>query len=76
METTLDLHGVSHEDVHDIVHQFINSNWKPNLELSIVTGYSDRMKSIVYGILRQYDLEVVTSDIRNGGKIKVQTWRE
>lgn len=76
METTLDLHGISHEDVPDVVHQFINANWKPNLELSIITGYSDRMKTLVYSILKQYDLEVVTTDMRNGGKIKVQTWHE
>lgn len=76
MNETLDLHGVSHEDVPDIVHQFINANWKPNLELCIITGYSDRMRSLVYSILKQYDLEMVTTDVRNGGKIKVQTWHE
>jgi hypothetical protein len=76
METMLDLHGVSHEDVPDIVHAFINANWKPNLVLSIVTGYSDRMRSLVFSVLKQYDLEVVTTDVRNGGKIKVQTWHE
>ena len=76
MNETLDLHGVAHEDVDDLVHEFVNSNWKPNLELTIITGHSDRMKSLVYKILKQYDLEFVTTDLRNAGQIKVQTWSE
>jgi len=76
MNETLDLHGVAHEDVDDLVHEFVNSNWKPNLELTIITGHSDRMKSLVYKILKQYDLEFVTTDLRNSGQIKVQTWSE
>jgi hypothetical protein len=76
MKTTLDLHGIRHEDVPDLVHQFVNSNWKPNLELNIITGHSACMKSLVYGILKQYDLEIVTTNLRNDGRIRVQTWRE
>jgi len=72
----LDLHGITHEDVYDVVHEFVNSNWQPNLELTIITGHSDRMKSLVYSILKQYDLEFVTTDLRNSGQIKVQTWSE
>lgn len=72
----LDLHGISHEDVPDLVHQFINANWRPNLELRIITGHSPRMQSLVKGILQQYDLELVLTDMKNGGQIKVQTWHE
>lgn len=72
----LDLHGVPHEQVSEMVHQFINDNWRPNLELIIVTGHSDLMKSIVHQVLRQYDLEVMTTDLRNQGQIKCQTWSE
>jgi DNA-nicking Smr family endonuclease len=72
----LDLHGAPHEEVPDLVHQFINENWKPNLELNIITGHSDRMRSLVYDVLKQYDLEFVTTDLRNSGQIRVQTWHE
>lgn len=76
METTLDLHGISHEDVPDVVHAFINSNWRPNLELNIITGHSDRMKSLVRSILKQYDLELVATDLKNAGQLRIQTWHE
>lgn len=75
-EETLDLHGIPHEEVEDLVHQFVNSNWKPNLELVFITGHSTRMKSLVRQVLSQYDLEIVTMDLKNPGKIRAQTWRE
>lgn len=76
MLETLDLHGVPHEQVSDLVHQFVNCNWRPNLELIIITGHSVVMKELVYQVLKQYDIEIMTSDYRNHGQIRCQTWVE
>jgi hypothetical protein len=73
---TLDLHGVPHEEVEGIVHQFINANWGPNRELHIITGHSVRMKSIVMRVMRMYDVEVMPFNPANPGYIRVQTWSE
>ncbi len=72
---TLDLHGIQHEDVEDLVHKFINSNLHTEHLLSIVTGHSDKMKAIVHGVLAKYDLESLTSNMRNQGVIQVQMWK-
>ena len=50
----LDLHGLSHEDVWDVVENFVLIN-NEELPLRIITGYSDRMKEIVTGVLDSYD---------------------
>ena len=76
MATKLDLHGIPHEEVHDLVHEFVNANWRPNEELHIITGHSQRMKNIVRSILSHYDVEVFDGDTRNLGYIRVQTWSE
>lgn len=69
----LDLHGVSHEDAEGLVHEFINSNWKMDQELHIITGHSMLMKNIVRKTLDYYDVEVVMGDPRNTGYIRVLT---
>ena len=56
----LDLHTLSHEEVPEIVHRFINENWSLDNELHIITGHSQKMKNIVTTILKMYD---VTSTI-------------
>ncbi len=69
----LDLHEISHEDVKDLVHQFINSNWRLNPILTIVTDRSERMKSIVRTVVCQYDLEHMTADKKNSGQMRLAT---
>ena len=76
MTTELDLHGILHEDVPELVHRFINANWRPNVELRIVTGQSVRMQALVRKILGQYDLELIFTDMKNPGQIKIHTWQE
>ena len=75
MSLTLDLHGVPHEDVPELVHEFVNENWRPNLELTIVTGTSHKMKVIVNKVLGMYDLEVLHQPA-NPGCLLVYTWHE
>jgi|LakMenEpi03Aug12_release.lakeMendotaPanAssembly.Ray.scaffolds.fasta_scaffold1025036_1 hypothetical protein len=72
----LDLHGVQHEEVEDLVHRFVNSHWAPNEELHIITGHSPKMKAIVLAALRGYDLERLPHNPANPGYIRVATWQE
>ena len=70
---SLDLHGVSHEEAGDIVHQFVNAHWHANVELHIITGHSILMKTIVDQTLNFYDVEVIHGDPRNAGYVRVLT---
>jgi hypothetical protein len=70
---TLDLHGIGHNDVDDLVHRFINENWESGKELRIITGHSLKMKNIVRDILKMYDVEVEEGDPRNSGYLRVLT---
>ena len=69
----LDLHGVVYEDVDDMVHRFVNENWKEGLELHVVTGHSTRMKNIVKDILKMYDVEIEDGDMCNPGYLRILT---
>lgn len=68
---TLDLHGVTYEEVPRICHAFINTNW--GLELKIITGNSDEMKRSVISVLRQYDLQFYTDGGLYCGSIRIYT---
>lgn len=65
----LDLHGITHEEVWDIVENFVLMN-SEELPLRIITGYSDRMKEIVHGVLDSYEY-VYETPAHNGGEIVV-----
>ena len=65
----LDLHGLSHEEVWDKVENFVLMN-SDELPLRIITGYSDKMKEIVQGVLDSYNF-VYESPAHNGGEILV-----
>ena len=65
----LDLHGMFHHEVEDIVENFVLL-YARELPLRIITGYSDIMKSKVMEVLERhnfgYDLPA-----HNGGEIIV-----
>lgn len=67
--TQLDLHGLSHEEVWDVVENFVLMN-SEELPLRIITGYSDRMKELVQGVLDSYNY-IYESPAHNGGEIVV-----
>lgn len=68
----LDLHGKSHHDVFREVDKFIWICMKRNLsEFHIITGNSERMKSIVIGIIDDYKLDYIIGDEFNRGYVKV-----
>lgn len=50
----LDLHGINHDQVWDVVENFVLLN-SQNLPLRIITGLSDRMRELVKGVLDFYD---------------------
>ena len=67
---TLDLHGVVHEDVESKCHRFINKHW--NNQLTIITGHSPAMKSIVCKVLEHYSLQYIVGGITGSeGYIKI-----
>lgn len=69
----LDLHGMPHEEVPEVVHGFINENWREGQELCVITGHSRVMKRIVRDVLDMYDVEVEEGDPQNLGYLKVMT---
>ena len=54
---SLDLHGIYHVEVEKIVSKFLEDNLD-NMPVLIITGNSDRMKSIVRKVVDSYELEM------------------
>lgn len=71
-DNKLDLHGMSHYQINSHVDGFIWSCMKSNKSYAeIITGNSDRMKSLVIEIIKDYKLEYQVGDIHNHGYIKI-----
>lgn len=51
---TLDLHGYFHEEVYDLVENFVLMNYE-QIPLKIITGLSDKMKNIVEEVLTSHN---------------------
>ena len=63
----LDLHGVSHYDVRDVVENFILINDAP---FRIITGLSERMRNLTQNMLDKHKLQYYTP-AHNAGEIIV-----
>jgi hypothetical protein len=63
----LDLHGVSHYDVRDVVENFILMNDTP---FRIITGYSERMRNLTQNTLNKHRLQYYIP-AHNAGEIIV-----
>jgi len=61
----LDLHGVSHYDVKDVVENFILMNNPP---FKIITGSSERMKNLTQNTLDKHKFQYYTP-AHNAGEI-------
>jgi len=67
----LDLHGFKHSDAVSECHSFLNEYWNSMQEAHIITGNSREMKSLVFGVLEQYDINYEEATLWNKGYIKV-----
>jgi len=63
----LDLHGVSHYDVRDVVENFILMNDPP---FRIITGLSERMRNLTQNMLDKHKFKYNTP-AHNSGEIIV-----
>ena len=67
---TLDLHGLKHQEVSNIVENFILEK-QYDLPVLIITGNSIRMKKIVINVLKEYNFNYSEGDLYNRGYITV-----
>lgn len=59
----IDLHGIKHEDVMEAMDDFLwemmqKYRWT-TLEAEVITGISDKMKSIVKDVCKDYNFKVL-----------------
>ena len=65
---TLDLHNVRHKDVVRKVEDFLS--WE-DLPVKIITGNSDKMKQLVIGVIKRFNLFCHYENLRNPGCLVV-----
>ena len=65
----LDLHGVRHHEVRNKVIRLVEDNWGEGLNVEIITGNSDEMKSIVGNVLNEYNLDYKVGTFINNRNI-------
>tara|TARA_R110002012_G_scaffold286070_1_gene477425 strand:+ start:138 stop:362 length:225 start_codon:yes stop_codon:yes gene_type:complete len=53
----LDLHNTRHHEVRNKVIRLVEDNWGDEINIEIITGNSDEMKSIVGNVLDEYNLD-------------------
>jgi len=69
---TLDLHGTKHEDVSRKVDTFIGEHLQRGSNtVEIITGYSQKMKTIIANTLVDYNLELTEEPI-NAGRVIIR----
>ena len=68
----LDLHGISHYEVSNLIDQFIWESMNMNqYDVEIVTGNSDKMKKVVIEVINEYKLQYQIGDGWNTGYIRI-----
>ena len=70
----LDLHGVRHHEVRNKVIRLVEDNWGEGLNVEIITGNSDEMKSIVGNVLDEYNLDYKVGTFFNPNTIITSPW--
>jgi DNA-nicking Smr family endonuclease len=69
---TLDLHGIRHEEVPDVLAKFLWRHRCYKDALVIITGYSHIMKNRVQEVLVLYNTRrIEESDGKNHGRMRV-----
>ena len=68
--TSIDLHGVKHEEVLDLLDKFIWENMKKNSDsIMVITGNSEGMKKIVQDIANDHGTQAEQSFTNTGALI-------
>ena len=71
----LDLHGIKHENVKQLVIRKVEELCGTDSELEIITGHSPRMKTLVKEVLDEYKLDYREPELwENGGTITTTVW--
>jgi hypothetical protein len=70
MMKELDLHGVSHYHVEDMVENWALMNEPP---FRVITGNSDKMKELVHKVLNRHKMKFYTPS-HNSGEVVVLRW--
>lgn len=69
MNKILDLHGIKHEHVYQIVDQFVGQHVLiKTREISIITGHSLKMKELVENVAQDYNIKI-QEEWMNPGKL-------
>ena len=73
---TLDLHGIKHHEVSNVVARFIEDWLGKGLFIDIVTGNSDQMLFETVKVIQQYGLEYMTGLPAHQGRVRVVMYDE
>ena len=76
MTPTLDLHGLRHHEVSNVVARFIEDWLGKGLFVDIITGNSQQMLDEVLVVVNQYGLEYMTGLPAHVGKIRIVMYDE
>jgi len=68
---TLDLHGLKHHEVQNVVARFIEDWLGDGLFIDIITGNSEQMLFETVKVIKQYGLEYMTGLPAHQGKVRV-----
>lgn len=69
--STIDLHGVLHEEVERVLHSAFLTE---DIPLCVITGHSDRMKGLVASVASTYGYQVYPS-LDNLGRVIIDEIR-
>jgi ethanolamine ammonia-lyase small subunit len=68
---TLDLHGIKHHEVQNVVTRFIEDHLGKGLFIDVITGNSQEMLFEAVKVIKQYGLEFHTGLPCHQGRIRV-----
>lgn len=69
MNKILDLHGIKHEHVYQIVDQFVGQHiLAKTAEIYIITGHSQKMKELIDNVAQDYNI-IIQEEWMNPGKL-------
>ena len=76
MTPTLDLHGLRHHEVSNVVARFIEDWLDKGGFVDIITGNSEQMLHEAVSVINQYGLQYTTGLPAHPGKVRVVMFDE